>query len=169
MRFVLHHWFPSAWETACLQLSDLRMEAFFPVKHSHYTLMPRASDVPCIRGFVSGSSSEECAHWKLHIGVSMIAGTLLPCDYPRLGLSRKRDPQSHCGWATAFSSLWGTPKPEVCRWTPSRVRESMAIVQLKVKYPQPLSVRYSSGIAFCFFGYRTGSSLSLHGVTPGSE
>lgn len=52
------------------------MEAFFPVKHSHYTLMLRASDIPCIRGFASGSSSEERAHWQLHIGVSMIAGTL---------------------------------------------------------------------------------------------
>ena len=38
--------------------------------------MPRASDVPCIRGFVSGSSGEERAHWKLYVGVSMVAGTL---------------------------------------------------------------------------------------------
>ena len=38
--------------------------------------MPRASDVPCIRAFVSGSLSEERAHWRLHIGVFMVAGTL---------------------------------------------------------------------------------------------
>ena len=45
---------------------------------SHYTLMPRCILYPvsCICGFVFGLSGEERAHWKLQIGISMIAGTL---------------------------------------------------------------------------------------------
>ena len=117
------------------------MEAFFPVENSHYTLMPQASDVPCIRGFISGLSSEERAHWKLHIGISMVAGTLR-----RATILDSVCPEKEILTAIVAGLLHSYPrgvvqKPEACRLTPSRIRESMVIVQLKVKCPHPLWIR----------------------------